>query len=118
MSGAPRWSPGWLTLTIAGAAGFLLGVVVLVAARGIVHDEARTVRVTRTRTVVVQPQVPNVVGSTLDDARAALRGAGYATRATGGSFFRGPQGDDTVRSQDPGPGTNLAGGAVVTVDVG
>lgn len=42
MSPPPRWSPGWLTIAIASAAGFLLGVVVLVIARGMGQDPRAT----------------------------------------------------------------------------
>ncbi len=118
MTPGQRWGPGWLTLGIAGAAGFLLGVVVLVIARGVVHDEVRTVTHTRTRTVIEQPRVPDVVGMTLGDARAKLGAAGYQVNATGGGFFDGPSDGDTVKRQDPAPGTVLPGGATVTVDVG
>lgn len=112
MTPDPRWVPGWLTLGIAGAAGFLLGVVVLVAARGVVHDEVRTV--TKTRTVLVQPTVPDVVGLTLAEAEQALDDAGYAVDIDGAGFF-GPSDGDPVVEQDPAAGTELAAGSTVTV---
>lgn len=114
MNAPQRWVPGWLTLGIVGAAGFLLGVVVLVIARGVVHDEVRTV--THTRTVQVMPTVPDVVGVTLGEAEVSLRDAGYNVDAVGGGFF-GPSRNDVVAEQDPAPGTELAGGAIVTVRV-
>lgn len=110
-----RWTPGLLTLAIAGSAGFLLGVVVLVIARGVVHDEVRTV--TRTVEVLVQPQVPDVVGATVGDAEDRLTDAGYVVRVTGGGFF-GPSDGDTVVDQDPAAGAALPGGATVTIDAG
>jgi hypothetical protein len=115
----PHWAPGWLTLGIAGAAGFLLGVVVLVVARGVVHDDVRTRThtVVRTRTVIEQPKVPNVVGMTLADATAALAAKGYRVDARGGGFF-GPDDADTVNSQEPEAGAAVGGGATVTLDVG
>jgi hypothetical protein len=115
----PHWAPGWLTIGIAGAAGFLLGVVVLVVARGVVHDEVhtRTHTVVKTRTVVTQPKVPNVVGMTLGDATDALAAKGYDVRASGGGFF-GPDNGDTVNAQTPEAGAVVPGGATITLDVG
>jgi len=112
----PRWTPGWMTLAIAGAAGFLLGVVVLVLARGVVHDEVRTVTVKRTRTVLVQPRVPDVVGLTLDEAQATLDAKGYDSTVSGGGFF-GPDGSDTVAEQDPPAGATVGGGATIHLRV-
>ena len=112
--GPPRWVPAWTTIGIAGAAGFLLGVVVLVAARGVVHDDVRTV--TRTVEVEVQPRVPDVVGVSLTEAEAALRDAGYESDVLGGGFF-GPSGDDRVAEQDPQAGAPLPGGASVRLRV-
>ena len=117
--GPPHWAPGWLTIGIAGAAGFLLGVVVLVIARGVVHDDVRvrTQTVVRTRTVIEQPKVPDVVGMSLADARSALTAKGYQVQAQGGGFF-GPDDGDTVNSQMPEAGATVAGGATITLDVG
>jgi beta-lactam-binding protein with PASTA domain len=114
MNDASRWLPGWLTIGIAGAAGFLMGVVVLVVARGVVHDEVRTV--TRTVQVQVQPRVPDVTGASVEEAQSALRRAGYETEVHGGGFF-GPSGRDTVVEQDPRAGAALPGGATVEVRV-
>jgi hypothetical protein len=119
----PHWVPGWVTLGIAGAAGFLLGVVVLVLARGVVHDRTHTITrthtVTHTRTITkeVTPTVPNVVGQTLGSARDALEAKGYQVQATGGGLFSGPSDDDTVQSQDPEAGAEISG-VTVTLDVG
>jgi hypothetical protein len=115
----PHWAPGWLPIAIAGAAGFLLGVVVLVLVRGVVHDEVRTRThtVVKTRTVVEQPKVPNVVGMTLGEASDALAAKGYQVDARGGGFF-GPDSGDTVNSQAPEAGAVVAGGATITLDVG
>jgi beta-lactam-binding protein with PASTA domain len=115
----PHWAPGWLTLGITGAAGFLLGVVVLVAARGIVHDKTHTTTVTHTRTQVVEvePKVPDVVGKSLGDARDELESHGYRVLSTGGGFF-GADDSDTVQSQDPQAGVTVGGGATITLDVG
>jgi hypothetical protein len=115
----PHWAPGWLTIGIAGAAGFLLGVVVLVVARGVVHDEVRTRThtVVKTRTVIEQPKVPNVVGMTLGEATDTLTAKGYQVDARGGGFF-GPDDGDTVNSQVPEAGAVVAGGATITLDVG
>jgi PASTA domain len=112
----PDWRPGWLTLGIAGAAGFLLGVVVLVLARGIVHDDVHVRTVHRTKTVLVQPKVPNVVGMTLDDAQARLSSAGYENDVSGGGFF-GASGGDTVAEQDPPAGATVGGGATIHLHV-
>jgi hypothetical protein len=116
----PHWVPGWLTLGITGAAGFLLGVVVLVLARGVVHDQTHTITRTRTHVITrdVPVTVPNVVGMTVGDARAELEGRGYRVLVTGGGLFSDPGDGDTVNSQDPRPGTEYAGGATVTVDAG
>ena len=117
--GPPNWAPGWLTIGIAGAAGFLLGVVVLVVARGVVHDKVhtRTHTIVRTRTVIAEPKVPNVVGMTLDDASDTLSAHGYSVDPHGGGFF-GPDGGDTVQSQDPQAGAVVGGGATIRLDVG
>jgi hypothetical protein len=112
-----RWSPGWLTIAIAGSAGFLLGVVVLVLARGVVHDRVHVRTETRTRTVLVQPKVPDVVGLRLDDARSRLEASGYDSDVSGGGFF-GPSGDDTVSSQLPQAGATVGGGATIHLTVG
>jgi hypothetical protein len=112
----PRWSPGWLTLGIAGAAGFLLGVVVLVLARGVIHDEVHVRTVQRTRTVLVQPKVPNVVGMTVDDAQARLSAGGYESTVSGGGFY-GAEGGDTVAAQEPSAGATVGGGATVHLRV-
>jgi len=116
--GPPHWAPGWLTLGIVGAAGFLLGVVVLVAARGVVHDEVHTRTVTRTHTVLVEPKVPNVVGMSLGDARTVLGDRGYQVDARGGGFFSGPSDDDTVTDQSPAAGAVVGGGATVVLQTG
>jgi beta-lactam-binding protein with PASTA domain len=110
----PRWAPGWLTLGIAGAAGFLLGVVVLVVARGVVHDEVRTV--VQTRTVVAQPSVPDVVGLNVGEARSRLASAGYDSDVSGGGFF-GPDDGDTVAEQTPHAGAAVGGGATIHLRV-
>jgi hypothetical protein len=117
--GPPNWAPGWLTIGIAGAAGFLLGVVVLVIARGVVHDtvRTRTHTVVKTRTVIEQPKVPNVVGMTLGDASDTLSAKGYQVDAQGGGFF-GPSDGDTVNAQQPEAGAVVPGGATITLDVG
>jgi hypothetical protein len=112
----PSWSPGWLTLGIAGAAGFLLGVVVLVLARGIVHDDVHVRTIKRTRTVLVQPKVPDVIGLSVDDARSRLGAAGYQTTVDGGGFF-GPSGGDTVAEQEPAAGATVGGGATIHLRV-
>jgi beta-lactam-binding protein with PASTA domain len=114
MSDRSRWVPGWVTIGIAGAAGFLLGVVVLVVARGVVHDEVRTVA--RTVEVQVQPRVPDVIGTSLEEAEAVLGRAGYEVDVVGGGLF-GPSGRDRVVEQDPRAGAVLPGGATVRVRV-
>jgi beta-lactam-binding protein with PASTA domain len=110
----PHWVPGWLTIGIAGAAGFLLGVVVLVIARGVVHDTVRTVTQVQTRTVEVRPTVPGVVGLTVGEAKSRLTAAGYQADVRGGGFF-GVSDGDAVASQDPAEGTELPGGSTVVL---
>jgi beta-lactam-binding protein with PASTA domain/tRNA A-37 threonylcarbamoyl transferase component Bud32 len=61
----------------------------------------------------VMVEVPDVVGTTLDEARKALEGAGFKVtveKALGG-FFR------TVRFQDPEGGTKAPKGSTVTLTI-
>jgi serine/threonine-protein kinase len=93
-----------LPYLIVSAAGFLLAylvVFVFVFPSRLVPDEGR---------------VPAVVGFDYTDAERRLGVAGYtASRGLRRFNARAPEG--TVLSQSPGPGTSLARGALVTLDV-
>lgn len=118
MTPAARWRPGWLTIAIAGAAGFLLGVVVLVLARGIVHDAPRTV----TRTVAIQaagPLVPDVRRRPLDEASSILAAAGYDGKVVHGGGLFGVLDPSAwvVVGQDPRAGAREPRGATVRLSI-
>jgi beta-lactam-binding protein with PASTA domain len=96
-----RSQPGWLGVVLGGAAGFLVGVVLIVVLGGVVHDHTRTVVHTTTQTttrtvthtVQVAPAdpnrvtVPDVVGAQLNDAEDQLSGLGLEFDEIGGGAF-------------------------------
>lgn len=116
--------PSWLTATLLAAAGFLAGVVLVVAIRGIEHDRVRTVTETRAGPTVTVPAtsgdaVPDVVGAALDDARDRLERAGFEVKiASGGGLF-GPvvDSDWEVVDQRPAAGTDAEPGSAVGLDI-
>jgi beta-lactam-binding protein with PASTA domain len=127
--------PGWLGVLLGVAGGFLLGVVLIVALGGVVHDHTRLVRhtVTATRTVtttttvkvkVTPPHnpneviVPDVVGESLDTADQDLADAGLDDDVNGGGVFGVLDPENwRVTAQDPRSGNRVHVGTVVTLDI-
>lgn len=118
-----RWRPGWLSVGLAGAAGFLVGVTLLVilshGAASVGEPQAKT----RTRTVVLPPRtvitkttVPAVLGEPVDIARERLERAGFVVQVTGGGVLGIiDEGNWTVSTQNPAGGTVLDPGATVSI---
>lgn len=127
-----RPGPSWLAAALLAAAGFLAGVILVVALRGVEHDHVRTQTragptVTRDAPAVTAARgrpaqgdpVPDVVGRPLDEARAALEDAGLqADIASGGGLF-GPLVDAQwmVVDQDPAGGSDAPGDATVALAI-
>ena len=61
-------------------------------------------------------EVPRVIGLTEDEARQALKAAGYEVRVRDGDEVPADQAG-RVATQSPDPGTNLAKGKTVTIEV-
>jgi PASTA domain len=104
--------PGWLTVALGCAAGFFIGVVLVVGLGGPSNDpEART------RPAPAGPRVPAVVGQALDAARARLESAGYALEVASGGGLFGPviESNWAVADQEPRAGAPLNRGATVKV---
>jgi beta-lactam-binding protein with PASTA domain len=104
--------PGWLTVAIAGAGGFLCGVLliaILGGAKGVTRTTTDTVARTTTVTVDPRPVVPDVVGRRLDDARNAVEAAGLRSDVVDDTLFGviDPSHFDVV-DQDPPGGTHVA----------
>jgi beta-lactam-binding protein with PASTA domain len=114
-------TPSWLTVAIAGAGGFLAGVLlvaVLGGPKGVTHTTTQRVTQTVTTTIDDRAQVPGVVGQVLRDAKQTLEDAGFDVEVVSGSLFGVVDEDNwVVTEQDPAEGTRLAPGAKVTVTV-
>jgi len=115
-----------LAVAILVAAGFLAGVLLVVAVRGIEHDDVRS----RTVTVVnegdrpgvvlpVEGTVPDVTRSALDEAKRALDAAGYREEVKRGGGLFGPVVDANwiVVEQSPAPGARLPQGGTVELAI-
>jgi beta-lactam-binding protein with PASTA domain len=118
--------PSWLTVALAGAGGFFVGVLLMILLGGPKDAPTKTVTtVARSITngvgVVVKVRVPNVVGLSLPDARDRLEAAGFDVKVDGlgvaGWFGQVFEGDFHVTSQSPGPTVFLIKGKPVTVQV-
>ncbi len=122
--------PGWLGVVLGVAGGFLLGVVLLVALGGVVHDRTHVVRhtaiVTQTTTVkvkVVPPRrpgditVPNVVGVTLDNAEQQLADIGLDDEISGGGAFVFDASSWDVVAQHPRAGTRVDDASIIVLDI-
>jgi beta-lactam-binding protein with PASTA domain len=116
-------TPSWLTVAIAGAGGFLAGVLlvaVLGGPKGVTHTT--TTHVTQvqtvTRTVDGRAQVPDVVGAVLADAKSTLQDDGFEVDVVSDSLF-GVVDDHNwvVTEQDPAGGERLEPGSKVAVTV-
>jgi hypothetical protein len=122
-----RRAPGWMALALAGATGFLAGVL-LVAALGGAKGVTTTVTqraavaggrtVTGAGTVIVRTAVPDVVGQGLDVARARLSRARFEVDVSGGGVFGVlDDGNWEVAAQHPAAGTFLEQGSTVDVAI-
>jgi beta-lactam-binding protein with PASTA domain len=113
--------PGWLAVAIAGAGGFLAGVLlvaVLGGPKGITRTTTTTVTraETVTRTIDGRETVPGVVGLSLPDAKARL--SGFDVDVVSDSLFGVVDEDNwDVIEQDPAEGARLVSGGKVTVTV-
>jgi hypothetical protein len=126
-----RPQPTWVHVVLVAAIGFLLGVVVALAA-GAGRDGTKTVTVTRApaRTVpapnrqgpppttITKVRVPDFANVRLDVAKSQIHAQGWHVRVKGGGLF-GVIIDShwTVVAQQPAPGTFLERGGTITVDV-
>lgn len=113
--------PSWLTVALAGAAGFLAGVLlvaILGGPKGTVRTETRTVAQTQTLTIDARPQVPDVVGRRLPDARKAVETAGFDVDVVDDSLFGiVDEVNWVVVEQDPAGGERRSTGETVTLRV-
>jgi hypothetical protein len=123
--GPRRWHPSRLTVALAGASGFLAGVL-LVAVLGGTPTTTITDRVTVTAppstttggTVITVTAVPALVGEHLDTAKARLSQAQFEVDVNGGGIFGViNDGNWQVVAQDPPAGTQLRQGSTVHVDI-
>lgn len=124
---AARRRPTRLTVALAGAAGFLAGVL-LVAALGGTPTVTRTSRITVTQkvattlpagaTVITLTAVPALVGERLDTAKQRLEESRFDVDVNGGGLFGVLQDSNwEVVAQDPPAGTSLRQGSTVHVDI-
>jgi PASTA domain len=107
---------GPLGMAIAGAGGFLAGVLLVAILGG-----AQPVYKERTISVAAQPQgtaVPSLVGQRLDDALDRLETAGLRGEVDGGGLFGVlDEGNWRVVDQDPSQGARLRQGDTVRLHV-
>jgi len=107
---------GSLGLALAGAGGFLAGVLLIAILGG-----AQPVYKERTLTVSKPLQgsaVPALVGQRLDVALDRLQSAGLKGDVQGGGLFGVlDEGDWKVVDQDPSPGARLSQGDTVRLDI-
>jgi beta-lactam-binding protein with PASTA domain len=118
-----RRSPGWLGAGVAGAGGFLCGVLLVALLGGSKPViEARTITVPATvttgGTVIVKTRVAALVGQRLDVALDRLRRARFTANVKGGGLF-GILDESRweVTGQEPAAGTALEQGSQVTLHV-
>jgi PASTA domain len=107
---------GPLGLAVAGAGGFLAGVLLVAILGG-----AQPVYKERTISVAAQPQgtaVPQLVGQRLDDALDRLETSGLKGEVDGGGLFGIiDESNWRVDEQDPSPGARLRQGDTVRLHV-
>jgi beta-lactam-binding protein with PASTA domain len=117
--------PGWLTVALAGAGGFLCGVLlvaILGGPKGVTRTTTttvhRTVTAVQTQTVDTRPTVPGVVGERLPEARDALDRAGLKADVVDHTLFGIIDASHfVVTRQDPAAGARVPPGAHVTLTV-
>jgi hypothetical protein len=117
----------WTAVALGIAAGFLVGVLFVVAL-GIGQAQeppARTVTVlsrapplSGDETVITKTAVPNVVGERLDVAHQRLERAGFMVKEEDNGLF-GTIVDSNweVKEQDPAPGVSLERGSTVHIEL-
>ncbi|MTD43138.1 PASTA domain-containing protein [Conexibacter sp. W3-3-2] len=121
-----------LGLVLTGAAGFLVGILLVAALGGAKGRSTETVTVARTTTVtrtvpgpvtnggtvIVTTAVPDVVGQPLDVARQRLERSGFDTDVEGGGLFGVIEESNwQVVAQSPQPGGQLEQGSTVQVAI-
>ncbi|ADB51617.1 PASTA domain-containing protein [Conexibacter woesei] len=116
----------WTAVALGVAAGFLVGVLFVIAIGGDA-DPPRTRTVTvlsrapplsGDETVVTKTAVPDVVGERLDTARDRLERAGFdVDEDDGGMFGSIVDSNWEVVEQDPPPGTLLERGSSVRISL-
>ena len=105
------------------AAGFFVGVIlVLLLGAGGGDGKTKTVTVsssTNGGTVVVTTTVPRLVGEALDVASDRVDRSGFNLVIDSGGGLFGPliDSDWQIKSQDPQPGTKVAPGSAIHVDI-
>lgn len=116
--------PGWLAVALAGAGGFFVGVLLVIALGGPQDAPTRTVTkiahsITTGVDIVVKVRVPAVVGLELPDAQSRLEKAGFKVDVKGKSFLDELFGSPTytVTEQTPAPTVFLYRGATVHITV-
>ncbi len=118
--------PGWLTVALGGACGFLLGVVLVLGLGGGPDPDqpATTVTVavpqttTTGGTVIVRTLVPPVVGERLDVAKERLARARFDVDVDGGGVLGVIRERNwEVVAQEPAGGTMLEQGSSVRIRI-
>jgi hypothetical protein len=106
---------------LAAAAGFLVGVVLVLAlgSGGDTKTKTVTASVTNGGTVITTTTVPQLVGQPLDVARQRIERAKFdlAIDEGGGVFGVVVESNWQVTKQDPPAGTRLEQGSTVHVDI-
>lgn len=117
-----RAGPGWTTVAIGVAAGFLVGVLLVVGLGGAgsetvtqtVTVASRAPPLSGDETVIIRTAVPDVEGERLDVAIERIERAGFIVdEEDGGLFGTIVDGNWEVAAQDPPAGTLLERGSTV-----
>lgn len=130
-SGTAGWRPTRLTVALAGAGGFLAGVLLVAALGGTPTTTVTETTTTATRVTVTAPPktipggtiitvtaVPALIGEPLDSALARLQESQFEADVNGGGLFGVvDESNWEVVDQDPPAGTQLRQGSTVHVDI-
>lgn len=115
---------GWVGVALGAAAGFLAGVLLVVALGGGTTDPPapRTVTVAPSAgpgaTVITRTAVPDVTGDRLDIAKERVRRAGFLARVKGGGLLGVIREQNwSVAAEDPPPGQLTERGSTVTLNI-
>jgi len=123
-----RPPPGgsWLSLGLAAACGFLLGIL-LVTTVGGAADATRTITqritvpsaVTNGGTLITKTLIPPIVGEPLDVAKSRAQRARFQITVDSGGGVFGVRRDENweVVAQRPGPGELIEQGSTIHVDI-